>query len=248
MRRSHPPVLLAAAMLALAAACAAPGGAGNAERPRPAGSPDTVASAPARGPGTPMRAHFEEVRQIELALLFGHLDAARFHARLLASKVSESGFAAPSVAGVVRLAGELAATERIDGAFQLAAELAGECAACHRASGVTVALPLVAEPSEDGSIAGRMARHQWAADRMWEGLVASSDRTWRDGLAILAEEPLLPEAMSDDRELYARLDHIAGDLAQLARDARVAAPGHPRAAAFGDLLSVCSACHVLVRP
>lgn len=194
-----------------------------------------------------MRSHFEEVRQVELALLFGHLDAAQFHAHALSTMASEATLQQASLVRVRETAGRLAAANAVDAALPLVAALAGECAGCHQASRAVVRLPLVAEPGEDGSLESRMARHQWAADRIWEGLVAPSHLRWRDGLAVLAEDPLPPVGMTEDRRLYKTIERLGQELAEQARKAQTAVENGERTYAFGEMLQVCSDCHVLLR-
>ena len=197
-----------------------------------------------------MRSHFEEIRQIELALLFGDLDTARFHARALATMpqgVGEAELQPISLARVREVALRVASADAVEAALPLVADLAGECGRCHQASSASVRIPQVAEPGEDGSLASRMERHQWAADRIWEGLVTPSRERWQEGLVVLGEAPLPPDGVTDDRSLYPAIERLGRQLAVQAMAARDATAGDGQTRTFGAMLKVCSACHVLIR-
>ena len=105
------------------------------------------------------------------------------------------------------------------------------------------------EPFDDGSAAARMARHEWAAESVWLGLVAPSHDLWRDGLTALAAPPLLPDAFTDDRGRHQRVDALSRRMAVLAARAQLidSDDDQAQAAAFAELLEVCAGCHKLTR-
>jgi hypothetical protein len=85
-----------------------------------------------------------------------------------------------------------------------------------------------------------MARHLWATDRLWEGVVGSSDDAWRAGLDVLAVTPLPAAQLGDERAM------IAHRLRRLAEDARKTRGGGQlveRARDYGEILVTCAACH-----
>ena len=75
-----------------------------------------------------------------------------------------------------------------------------------------------------------MARHAWASDRLWEGVIGNDVDRWRSGLAILANSPVPGTALQT-----------------MARDQLTVATGPPnsdaRAIAYGKILIVCAGCH-----
>lgn len=86
-------------------------------------------------------------------------------------------------------------------------------------------------------MSAQMARHQWAADRLWEGIVGPSDSHWRSGLYVLANTHLT--SIEVDRPA------LANRMRTLALDAyNVPAKSlAERAATYGELLVTCAQCH-----
>jgi hypothetical protein len=187
-----------------------------------------------------MRGHFAEVRHMERALLFGRLGGAKIFARSLA-RTDPRRDLDDRVRGI---AVRIIDAPTADVALPLVAQLAAECAGCHVVSNATIEVASTAEPTDDGSVFARMERHQWAADRLWEGLVAPSEVRWREGLTILAQPPLPAEAMTDDRSRYALVERLGGELTRRAT-AAASAVGTTRGPAFAALLEVCAACHAV---
>ena len=79
-----------------------------------------------------------------------------------------------------------------------------------------------------------MARHAWAADRLWEGVIAGDTDRWRRGLAVLAERPFGAPPSKLQAIAEAQLASYATELA-------------PRAAAYGTILLECATCHSRLR-
>jgi hypothetical protein len=89
-----------------------------------------------------------------------------------------------------------------------------------------------------------MARHQWAADRLWEGMVGAADESWQAGLDVLARAPLPSPSPSADQVV------LATRLQRLAEHARATLPTEgldQRAATYGEILVVCAGCHATRR-
>jgi hypothetical protein len=80
-----------------------------------------------------------------------------------------------------------------------------------------------------------MARHLWAADRLWEGLVGGAEDAWGQGLEVLAATPLPAAQLGATREPLAR------KLQSIATGARKGPADH--AAVYGELLTTCAGCH-----
>ena len=84
-----------------------------------------------------------------------------------------------------------------------------------------------------------MARHAWAVDRLWEGMIGPDDDRWAAGLDVLAATPLPFTPLTDAPALAAGLRELAR--AQLAN--RSATGLDDRARAYGEILVMCAACH-----
>ena len=87
-----------------------------------------------------------------------------------------------------------------------------------------------------------MQRHQWAADRMWEGLIGPSSVAFSRGANLLFESPVKPEVLAK---------HGGGDAAvgmsrrvhQLAANATTVSEPEEQAEIFAEFIANCGACH-----
>jgi cytochrome c553 len=183
-----------------------------------------------------MRDHFDDLRTIERMLIAGKLEDAKARAFLL-TPASDRGLARWEVQRrrMTEAAKALRTAPSIDTAIEREARVAAACAGCHLAAQELPALPAApALPPDDGTRQTRMARHQWAVDRLWEGMIVPADKPWRDGLAVLADTPLPADgsrtaAVQLQRRARAELD------APVAID--------KRAAVYHRLLVTCTDCH-----
>ncbi len=196
-----------------------------------------------------MHANLGALRDVHRALLFGDLGRAQRLARPLAELVAPGGLPGweEATARIRETASRLIRAKTATRARRLAVELAVECGDCHEDSADQSRFVGEAEPFDDGSATGRMARHEWAAGAVWLGLVGPSRDLWRDGMAVMAAPPLLPEAFTDDRARHRRVDALSRRMASLAARARLLDDEQAQAAAFARLIDVCAACHRLTR-
>jgi cytochrome c553 len=213
-----------------------------------AAPPTDIDEPPSRPPGTTrmrMQAHFEDLRAMERMILGGDLDRVRERANEIVFDRGESELPAwaPYIARMRQAAVALSRSESLADACRAETRLARECAGCHEATAAMPTFVVPEPPRDEPTLAARMARHQWAADRLWEGLVGLSDEAWRDGLAVLATAPLPASALSDDRGRVKQVERYARGLQRAARRAVPAATPASRASAYADLLLVCSGCH-----
>jgi mono/diheme cytochrome c family protein len=186
-----------------------------------------------------MHENFDLVRAIEKLLVRGKLDEGQRLAASIARAPDEPGMQpwAAQAARVRERASAVATAPGIDEALRAEARLADACASCHADAGVVPEFrspPPI--PADRPTIEARMARHLWASDRLWEGIVGDADDSWRAGLDVLAATPL-PAA--DRAQLGKQLQTRANDARQLNRTTDRAA----RARAYGEILVTCAACH-----
>jgi cytochrome c553 len=91
-----------------------------------------------------------------------------------------------------------------------------------------------------------MLQHFWGADRMWDGLIAPSDTSWRAGAQALADpaayEPLLGAAGTRQGDAQT----LAASLRALGARASGAASQDEREAVYGEVLATCTGCHQLL--
>lgn len=192
-----------------------------------------------------MHDNFDLLRAIERLLIRGKLEeAARFATAIaeVPDSPAHGSYAAQAVLVRDRAAAVARATT-VDQACQLEAKLAAACGGCHVETNVAPefrAYP--AAPPDVQTVEGRMARHRWAADRLWEGIVGGADEPWRAGLDVLAAAPF---DWGDRSKARVSLSRDLQRLAATARKRKLADTLDTRATSYGEMLSTCAACHTL---
>lgn len=192
-----------------------------------------------------MHARFVASRRAEQAIALGDLETARAEARTISELAIE-----PDVLpawqryldNVRRAAAQVDASKDLAVAGRMTALLGSQCAKCHVATAAKIVFAKDPAPKDDPRLAARMASHQWAASRMWDGIVAPSEERWLEGARLLAKAPVTITAESD------RLG-IADDVARIrlyATRALTAKPGE-RAPLYGEILATCAHCHYAIR-
>lgn len=189
-----------------------------------------------------MRRQLDDLRKVERLLLAGKLDEARARAQPLTRAAPDPGMERwrREIDEVTRAADALVAAPSIDEGCRRAAQVAEACAWCHLATQKSPAFAVPAVPAADGATpAARMARHQWAVDRLWEGMVGPSEQRWRSGLEALAITPLPFAPFTDAPLVASRLQGVAQQaIAALGKDTL-----DDRARRYGEMLVMCGACH-----
>ena len=159
-------------------------------------------------------------------------------ARLIADAPDEPALASwKTQAGLARSsARELSRAPHGVDACRRVARLAATCANCHvDAKAAAVFGTPSAPPIDDGTIDARMARHVWATDRLFDGIIGAATDSWTAGLDVLSRTAV-------DRgpaELTDRLRRLATDARSHAEHDDFAT----RARIYGDLLITCRGCH-----
>ena len=213
------------------------------------GDPVAVTSARPSDPATfkaRMRDHDLHGAAMRNAVARADLEAARREATTLAELRLAGGIEPPwrrQLDAMNAAAARVAAAKDVPEMSRNVAAVARTCGDCHATLGGPV-LP-VGEPPEPGSgVAARMMRHQWAAARLWDGLVAPSQEAWRAGARVLADAPLEPETLTPGKSPAPAIGTLARSVHDLGQKAKVVTSGVDRAAVYGELLATCSACHL----
>jgi cytochrome c553 len=183
-----------------------------------------------------MHARFVGARGTQLAIALGDLDRARTEAQRIAAQ-DEPDLLPPwrsYLEDVRAAAAQVVASQDTITAAKTTANLGRTCARCHEAAHADVVLPAQPATIAPGS---PMATHQWAAARMWEGLIGPSDSHWSVGARVLAETAA---ATSGD-------SHDAARMKALAEHARGLRDHDAWVAVYGDLLATCAHCHAVIR-
>lgn len=196
-----------------------------------------------------MHANISSVRTIHAALLRNDLERAREQARRLSrlDPGGEVGKWAEPTRFLRDQAGRIARAHDAGEARRLATELAVTCADCHMVYAREATFRMPPMPEGDGSLTSAMARHEWAAERMWLGIIAPSTALWSSGLEAITDVPL-----DRDPELTraARLqaERFRRRLVALRESHdRDLAGQNDRARRLAAVLDVCAGCHAATR-
>ena len=193
-----------------------------------------------------MHDHFSAIRKIERAIVQGDTKAAEEQATWLASHdpSAEISTHQEQLDSLRTAAQAVASSTSLEQSAKAAAALASECGACHLATTSIASFEWTELPAAGDKVVDRMLRHQWAMDRLWEGLVGPSEMSWSDGAAVLAAEPMeFPAEFSEAKRSAGTA--LLAKVQSLAKRAQTADGLSARAEIYGDLLNTCSGCHKL---
>lgn len=192
-----------------------------------------------------MRAHFAAVAELELALVRGQLEQARALARwLLEHEEKPAEGWQPHLDELRAAAREVVAAADVPTAARPTGRLGRACSRCHEARAAVVSFGWSPPPDDEPALRAQMDRHQWAAARLWEGLVGPSDEMWSQGTTVLASTRLDAQVAPE----RADVSTLVARLREQATRAGQTSSGDARGKLFGELLSTCTSCHQLVRP
>jgi mono/diheme cytochrome c family protein len=184
-----------------------------------------------------MSEHFMDASAIKDAVIDGELDTVVELAERLADREGHLAHPPdwrPHVDPVIAQAQGLIRATSVAEAAVGVAQLGGACADCHVALEVMPPFDDAVEPSDDESPRAVMLRHQWATDRLWEGLVGPSDWAWTHGADHFR---VAPGCEGDVRpDVCATLESFGPRLVATTEPAA-------RRVLFGELLGTCAACH-----
>jgi len=193
-----------------------------------------------------MRAHFKETAAVRTAVINGKLAEAVAPADALAKM---DGLGTPQASWKPSLEALSAASRRIaqspdiPGAAAAIADIGVACGQCHKSAGGPK-VKVDAPPAGDNSLAGRMQRHAWATDRLWEALYVPNDASWKAGVDALGADPF-PKEVLDKGGVHAR--SAASRFKTLVASAGDKKKADDRAKVYAGLLETCSSCHMAAR-
>jgi cytochrome c553 len=202
--------------------------------------------APSRPFGERMKEHATLGIEMRDAVVHGDVAGAREAAGRLAGLRVDAAFEPALVEkadAMKSAAGRAREAQDVREAARGVADVARTCGECHaRFGGPKAAEP--AGPADTGFGAkATMARHRWAAARLWQGLATPSGDAWTGGASALVDAPLAAERLTPGKTPVAELDALALSLRGHARRALTAQHPEERARIYGDMLETCAACH-----
>ena len=199
--------------------------------------------------GNHMHEHLGRITTIKTSIIMGDLDSVREPAKWIAEHESVSGLPEnyqPYVESMRQNAREVVAASDLQSAATAVSNMAITCANCHQANDVTIAVSITAEPAEWGGTDVHMQRHQWGVDRMWDGLIGPSDKSWKQGANMLVDIPLYTYDVMDESasmEDTIAIDTIAQRLHSLGGQGAYTNSPEDRSSMFGEVLETCAECH-----
>lgn len=202
-------------------------------------------------PGSPldrvMKAHFQDALLIRQAVIQGNPARASEPAAVFKDLQDDLDKLPKGWRGFVERMQEAArrVTDSTSSAqaAAAAADLGVSCGMCHQAHGGPKASS-VPPPPDATNIEGRMKRHVWAADRLWEGLFVPSESSWNAGAKALSAAPF-PDDVLKAGGVHAR--SAASEFAKLVSQAPAKKTADERATLYAQMLVTCGACHVATK-
>jgi hypothetical protein len=199
-----------------------------------------------------MTEHFTRAGQLYAAVAAGNLDSVRDRAQAILDHESGEGLPARSMGYVDELRSFTSLAARapdVESAAIAVARVGAACGACHTAlkEGPRYHPDQLTPPPDEAAVAGRMHRHRWAADRLWEGLIGPSDASWRAGALVLRDAALHTDALTRDVAQYEQVTKLAWTVHEIGARADLETDWRRRSALYGELLGTCARCHSLLR-
>lgn len=194
-----------------------------------------------------MHDRFEAAKRLQVAIALSDLERAKVEAETIEA-LDEPDFLPQwrpyvdnvrAAARTVRLANDTVVAARAS------AELGRRCAQCHAASNSQIVLPREPQPADHSKLGPQMVSHQWAAARMWEGIITGNDERWLTGARTLASSR--PGIVAEGGPKNLGIADHAARMRLLANRALATASQYDRAAVYGDLLATCASCHFAIR-
>lgn len=192
-----------------------------------------------------MEAHFQQVGEVQAALVAGNLEATRSPSQWLAEHQEHpdlpQGVKSP-MEDLRAFARSVLRAQSVADAARSTGEMGAACGRCHTAAGAGPIFRVESMAPAGDTPSGHMMRHDWAMNRMWEGLVGPSDRLWETGATALTADPII---LGGDERGGKEALQLAREVHDLGATARLQDPDH-RAGIYGRLLTTCARCHQLM--
>lgn len=189
-----------------------------------------------------MRDHFKQTISVREAVIWGKPAQAVTPAQGLAGLDGVSSLPKHWQVSVTQLqeaARRIRQSSDLTEVSAATADIGRACGLCHTAT-KGPHINVEAAPAVEGSVASRMRRHQWATERLWEGLYVPSNAAWTAGAAALDLDPFAGDTLAKGG-VHAR--SAASRFVAQAKALGQAKTNDARGAAYAELLSTCAPCH-----
>lgn len=192
-----------------------------------------------------MDAHLIQAERAKDAVIQGNLQGARDAANWFAEHPQHPGVPRGELSPMEDLRAysrSIARADEVTDAARSTAEIGAACGRCHSATGEGPSFATGGMPPTGTSVPSHMMRHDWASERMWEALIAPSDKLWDMGATALTADPMVLGGSVDANPQANALAREVHDLGTTA----YGMPADRRAALYGRLLVTCVRCHELI--
>jgi len=195
-----------------------------------------------------MHENLDRITTIKAYVVMGDLDGVRQAAKWMVNLERMANLPAtyePFIAFMRSSARQIVNAEDLSSAVTSVSLMAQNCGNCHVAAKLKLEFGYDQIPAQWSDSETHMQRHQWAIDRLWEGLIGPSDSAWSRGTAMLAENPLHATDIMDDTSAAdaAALDDMARRVHDLGAEGSGARALNVRSQIYGEILSLCAECH-----
>jgi len=198
-----------------------------------------------------MHEHLVQISTIKSAIIAGNLDDVVEPASWLADHETPPILPAEFESYVVRMksyARRVVDAESLVSAAESVSAIAKTCGNCHLVNDVNLEFGYDRIPRMDvEDVVTHMQRHQWAMDRLWEGLIGPSDAAWNRGTDMLIDAPLLPTDVTTATDNIVEIGNIARRIHALGGIGTETKTPDARSELYAEVLGLCASCHTLLR-
>lgn len=195
-----------------------------------------------------MAAHLESAYALQAAIAQGRLADARDHAAWFATHDMRVPARWQGYVDDMRVAAvRIQAGDDVAAAGLQLGRLGHACGSCHEAQQARVAFAYVPPPPHGTTLEVQMARHTWAAARLWQGVIGPADQLWLEGAHAMTTTPLDLVASMHGKPNVEVIE-LAERLQEQAQAATELTDHASRAQLYGEMMDTCASCHRIVRP
>jgi hypothetical protein len=194
-----------------------------------------------------MTEHFVHASALEQSVIDGDLETAKVHAGWLVTDLPVEALPntwQPSLERMQAAAREVGKAEDLAAAAAATGKVIEACGACHAAVAAGPKFGPVPPLPEGESGPARMQRHQWAAERMREGMIGPSDERWQLGASAVSVAPPEPCPIENAEVLPNDVLQLREKIYEIGARAAATKTAEERVTIYGEYLSTCAGCHV----
>lgn len=197
-----------------------------------------------------MHDHLTRITTIKAAIIAGKLEDVREPAIWLADHEEVAELPADFERYITQMrayARQVVEARDLKSAAVSVSRMAKTCGNCHLVNHVNLEFGYDNAPRQDlEDVVTHMQRHQWAADRLWEGLIGPSNHAWDRGTDMLIDVPLDPSDVTVSTEHADEISSIARRIHALGGIGTETKTPDARSELYAEILGLCANCHMLL--